>query len=158
MLTAWNSGSFDEATGVVVEYIIPDGFEYISCNTGGVGSVSYVYDGANKQGVLTWNIGYMPKGGMSTAYIYLKVRAVGNKTANLTTVASLKSVDQVDVKSINDQNIRYGVAVAPSADIQVNQSYNTFTNNSKHYVTYNVTVYNNGPSNANGVQITDKLL
>ncbi|MDI6723994.1 MAG: hypothetical protein QMD61_05055 [Methanobacterium sp.] len=157
MLTAWNSASYDEATGVILQYIIPNGFQYVTSNTGGLGSISYTYDSLNQQGILTWNIGYMPKGGIATAYIYLKVVAVGNKTANLTTTANLLHVDQTDIKSSNDQNVKYAIITPASADIQVNQTYTTYTENNKQYVTYTITVTNNGPSNATGVQITDKL-
>ena len=41
--------------------------------------------------------------------------------------------------------------------LQVNQNYTTYTQNNKTYVTYTITVTNNGPSNATGVQITDLL-
>ena len=43
------------------------------------------------------------------------------------------------------------------ANVQVNQNYTTYTQNNKTYVTYTITVTNNGPSNATGVQITDLL-
>jgi len=153
MLTAVNSLTRDEATGVILEYIIPNGFEYIGCNIGNIGTFEYTYDSINDRGIITWYVGYMPKGGSVTAYITLLVTDVGNRTPNLTTIANLKSVDQTDVNRNNDQNINCAIESPPSADIQVTQTYTQ----EGSQVTYTITVKNNGPSNATGVQITDIL-
>jgi len=151
-----NSATYDEATGVVAEYIITNGFDYVSSYPS-QGTISYVYDVLNKQGILTWNIGYMPKGGSAMTYVTLRVAAVGNKTSNLTTIARLKNVDQTDIDNSNDQNKTFAIISPASADIQVGQTYNTYTENNKNYVTYTITVNNNGPSNATGVKIKDLL-
>ncbi|WP_048190976.1 Ig-like domain-containing protein [Methanobacterium sp. SMA-27] len=150
-----NSAIYDEATGVVAEYIIPKGFEYVGSSTN-VGTLSYIYNNINKQGIITWNIGYMPKDGSVMTYVTLRVAKVGDKTSDLTPIAKLKQVDQTDNNSSNDQST-FPIIGQNCADIQVNQSYNTNTNNGKHYVTYYITVNNNGPSSATGVQITDIL-
>ena len=151
-----NSAVYDEATGVVAEYIIPKGFHYVGSSPS-TGTITYVYDSVNQQGVLTWNIGYMPKNGSANAYVTLRVVAVGSKTADLTPIARLKSVNETDLNSTNDQNKIFGIIGQPSADIQVNQTYETFQNEGRDYVTYTIVVSNYGPSNATGVQITDKL-
>jgi len=151
-----NSANYDEATGVISQFIIPDGFEYIGSSPN-VGTVTYEYDEINHQGILTWIIGYMPKNGVVNCYVTLKVTTVGNKTANLTPIASLTHVDQTDINPTNDQNKTFGIIGQPCADIQVNQTYQTTTQEGKQYITYSITIANNGPSNATGVQITDLL-
>ena len=150
-----NSGTYDEATGVIAEYIIPNGFQYVGCapNTG---TVTYEYNDITKQGILTWNIGYMPKDGTVMNYVTLKILEVGDKTNNLTPIARLKQVDQTDINPANDQKT-FPIIGKITADIQVNQTYQTHTENNKQYVTYTITVTNNGPSNATGIQITDNL-
>ncbi|MDP3566395.1 DUF11 domain-containing protein, partial [Sediminibacterium sp.] len=153
MWSAVNSLTRDEATGVVLEYIIPKGFELVGYNNRGQGTISYSYDAVNKNAILTWNVGYMPKGGAVTTYVTLLVKEVGNKTTDLTTIASMKSLDQYDTNRVNDQNIKCAIDSPPSADIQVNQ---TYLANSTH-VTYSVVVTNYGPSNATGLNITDIL-
>ncbi len=151
MWTAQNSNSRDEATGVVLKYIIPQGFEYICSDNGGIGTITSTYDAVNKQTILTWNIGYMPKGGLATTYLTLMVVESGNKTPNLITTAWLEHVDQTDANSTNDQNKTCAITSPNSADIQVNQ---TYTQNAQQ-ITYTITVTNNGPDNATGVKITD---
>ena len=153
-----NSSSKDEATGVISQYIIPKGFQYVGSSTSGdVGTITYNYDAVNQWGILTWNIGYMPQGGSVMTYVTLRVNEVGNGTADLTTIANLTHVDQTDSNRTNDQNITCPIEVPPSADTQVNQTYTTYTQNNKTYAVYTITVKNNGPSNATGVQITDIL-
>jgi uncharacterized repeat protein (TIGR01451 family) len=157
MLVVHNSAAYDEATGVVVQYIIPNGFQYITSDDQDLGSTNYTYNSTSQDGVLTWNIGYMPKDGWATAYIYLKVIATGDQTPNLTTTASLIHVDQTIRNLANNQNVTCAITVPSSANVQVNQNYTTFTQNNKNYVTYTITVTNNGPDNATWVQITDIL-
>ena len=151
-----NSAIYDEATGVISKFIIPNGFEYVG-SAPNVGTVTYEYDSINNQGILTWIIGYMPKNGVVNCYVTLKITAVGNKTANLTPTASLTHVDQTDINPTNDQNKTFGIIGQPCADIQTNQTYQTSTQEGKQYITYSITIANNGPSNATGVQITDLL-
>ena len=157
MLTAYNSGSYDEATGVVLTYTIPNGFKYDGADCGGIGTLSYTYNNQTNTGTLTWDIGYMPKDGIVTTYVTLMVEAVGDQTANLTTTASLQHVDQYNINANNNQNVTCAITSPPSADIQVNQTETTYTSNGNTYVTYTIPVTNNGPSNATSVQITDNL-
>jgi len=157
MWTAYNSGSYDEATGVVLTYTIPNGFKYDGADCGGIGTLSYAYNNQTQTGTLTWNVGYMPKDGIVTTYVTLMVEAVGDQTANLTTTANLTHVDQYNINPNNNQNITCAITSPPSADIQVNQTETTYTSNGNTYVTYTIPVTNNGPSNATNVQINDNL-
>jgi uncharacterized repeat protein (TIGR01451 family) len=157
MWSALNSASYDEATGVVLQYIIPKGLLYVGSNSYGIGTITYSYNSTSQQGVLTWNVGYMPKGGWVTAYVALTVMEAGNYTADLTTTANLVHVDQVNLNPSKNQNKNCSITSPASADVQVNQSYTTYTQNGNTYVTYTITATNNRPGNATGVQVTDKL-
>jgi uncharacterized repeat protein (TIGR01451 family) len=99
----------------------------------------------------------MPKGGFATTYIYLMDILTGYQTTNLTTTANLTHVNQTIVNPANNQNITSAIIVPTSADIQVNQTYTTYTQGNNTYVTYTITATNNGPNNATGVQLTDVL-
>jgi uncharacterized repeat protein (TIGR01451 family) len=157
MWSALNSASYDEATGVVLQYIIPKGLLYVGSNSYGIGTITYSYNSTSQQGVLTWNVSYMPKGGWVTAYVVLTVMGAGNYTADLTTTANLVHVDQVNLNPSKNQNKNCSITSPASADVQVNQSYTKYTQNGNTYVTYTITATNNGPGNATGVQVTDKL-
>ena len=145
-----NSKNFDDATGVVIEYVLGNGLEYVG-HTVAVGNA--VFDGDK---TITWYIGNMPKA--SNVFMSVVCRAVetGNKTVALTNLARLKSVDQIDMTSAYNQ-ASVSLEIPNSADIQLDQSHEIFYDEDKRYVTYTVTVVNNGPDNASGVQITDKL-
>ena len=141
----------DDATGVVVQYTFGDGFKYISCNTQGIGTVTY------NNNILTWNIGSMPKNGVAFMKVYLIVQQSGAMTPNLNTTAKLLNVDQYDSNSSNNE-MSCPINAAKAADIQVNQTYTTYTDSdNKQYVTYTITINNNGPDNATNLKITDKL-
>ncbi|MCE7698066.1 MAG: DUF11 domain-containing protein [Methanobacterium paludis] len=148
-----NSNAYDDATGVVVEYVLGEGFEYSGCDTQGVGTATY--DSSTR--TITWNIGYMPKNSRAFMKVLTRIIETGNQTPNLTNTASLEHVDQYDVNSANNQ-ANCSISSPASADIQVNQTQTTFMGtDGSQYVTYTINVTNNGPDNATGVQITDTL-
>ncbi|UTB33127.1 MAG: Ig-like domain-containing protein [Methanobacterium sp. ERen5] len=142
----------DDATGVVVTYKIGTGLQYVTSNTQGVGTASY--DPTTR--TITWTIGDMPTGGMAWMLIVTKAIQTGDKTQQLTNTASLEHVDQYDEPN-NYKTSNYSITVPPNADIQVKQTQTTTTENGVNYVNYTITVTNNGPGTATGVQITDLL-
>jgi uncharacterized repeat protein (TIGR01451 family) len=58
----------DTATGVVVSYIVPNGFQYIGTT---VDAGTYTYDPATR--TITWNIGDVPVG---DPYMYVTLKAL----------------------------------------------------------------------------------
>jgi len=151
LLEVRNSSTYDDATGVEIKYEIGSGFDFIGFNDRGYGG-----NPTYNNGVITWKPDKIPRGGSVALMVYLKVKESGNKTATLTTTAQLTHVDQQDMNNANNV-YSYAIITPKAADIQVNQTYETFTMNGKQYVTYIITTRNNGPDNATGVQITDQL-
>ncbi|MCE7698052.1 MAG: DUF11 domain-containing protein [Methanobacterium paludis] len=139
----------DDATGVVVEYILGSGLRYDGCSVL-TGTVTY------SNNVITWIIGDMPKGGRAYMKIFTTIIGTGNQTPNLTTIFNLTNVDQFDLNNTNN-NASCALISNPSADIGVTQTQTITTENDSQYVTYTITVTNNGPNNSTGVKITDIL-
>jgi len=143
----------NDATGVVVNDVLGSGYQFLGCSTEGVGTATF----NNLTNTLTWNVGSMPSGGIAFLSIFALVNVTGNNTPQLTVNASVVHVDQYDVPD-NYKSSNYTIYVAPSVDIPVTQNYTTYISNGKTYVTYTITIVNNGPNNATGVQISDQLL
>ena len=148
----------DDATGIVIKYQLGNGYKFTGFSTESVDQANLdnaTFDSTTN--TITWYIGYMPKNGMS--YLKVSARVIGStSSSNLTTTASLDKVDQTDVTTVYPKTATYTITTPTSADIQVNQTANTYTDtNNNNYVTYNINIKNNGPDNATGVIITDKL-
>ena len=139
----------DDATGVVVEYLIGSGLVYegYSCDWG---TVTY----SNNK--LTYNIGFIPSGGRAILKVFVRINATGNQTSGLTNTASLVNVDQMDSNAVNN-NASVSLVVPSSADIGVIQTQETFVENNTQYVKYIITVTQYGPDDSYGVQIKDIL-
>ncbi len=156
-----NMGTLDDATNVVIEYDIGNGFQYSAADTRGNGYTTLIKDSNGKVTAILWTIPYMPKayestpGGTAFMNVFLKTLTTGTNTPNLTNTATLKSVDQDDINNTNNQTST-SIIVRPSGDIQVNQTI-TGTTNLNSQVKINITVKNNGPDNSTGVTIKDLL-
>ena len=147
----WNNGP-DDATGVVIEYDMGSGLEYEGCSAD-IGTVTY----NSQNNSLTWDLENIPNGGDVLLKIFVRITQSGTATPNLTTTSKLIHVDQYD-SDTTDNTATCALTAPTAADIQVNQTQNTTTdNNGNQYVTYTITVTNNGPDTATGVQITDLL-
>ncbi|CEA12628.1 Ig-like domain-containing protein [Methanobacterium formicicum] len=145
-----NSALYDDATNIVIRYTIGDGFEYIGHTSEGVGRTERTGN------IITWYIDYLPKGGQAFMTVYLMVTKSGDKTPSLTNNASLISVDQKDMTTkYNYQSV--SITTPPAADIDVTQTQENYTEQGKQYIKYTITVKNNGPDNATGLQILDQL-
>jgi uncharacterized repeat protein (TIGR01451 family) len=142
----------DDATGVVVNYVIGKGFQYIGSTTQGVGTALYNSD----TGTITWNLGSLSKNGMAWMMVALRVIETGSSTPDLTNTATLTHVDQYDVPN-NYKTASYSIIVPSAADVQVSQTQSTYTSNGNEYVTYTISTTNNGPNTATGVSVTDLL-
>ncbi|BDZ69941.1 right-handed parallel beta-helix repeat-containing protein [Methanobacterium petrolearium] len=146
----------DVATGIVVKYSIGSGLIYkgYSVPLGGISRV--VFDGQN----LTYYVDYLPANSLAAIIIYLQVNSTGIQTSELTTNASLVSVNQTESGSWINYETRK-LKVAPAADIQVKQDVNGQINvetNSSQDIVITVTVTNKGPDNCDNIIIDDLLI
>jgi len=142
----------DDATGVTVNYTLGTGLQYITSNTGGMGTA--IYNPTTR--TITWNIGDVPTTGTALMMVDTQAIATGDQTPALTNTATLTHVDQYDVPN-NYKTANYSINVPKNADIQVNQTQFTIIRGSNKYVNYTINAANNGPDNATGLQITDTL-
>lgn len=146
-----NTGK-DEATGVVIKDVLGDGYQFIGLSTEGVGNASY--DNLTK--TINWNIATLPTTGKAILSVFCLVLGVGNNTPNLTANSSLFHVDQYDTPDSQKWS-EWSIYVPTSADIQVNQTQEVSNESGGQYVTYTLTVFNNGPCNATNIRITDNF-
>ena len=141
----------DDANNVAVTLQLPNGNMFNSADTRGSGS--YTYNSTTN--TVTWNIGYMPDNSIVYMDVFSRVTQSGTLTATLTKTGET----EYDPVSSNNQKSR-ALTVAPAVDVQVTQTVNgqkSIQASVGSTVTYVVTLQNNGPNNATGVVIYDKL-
>ena len=139
VITVTNNGP-DDATGVVVNDILPDGLIFVSAT--GTGS----YD-ANT-GI--WTIGNLANKGTVTLTITAKINLTGNVTNNVNVTGN---EDETDLTNNNDS---VTTVIPPAADLVVDKEIVSSGNYSDEII-YTITVTNRGPDDATGVTVTDKL-
>ncbi|MEH6705513.1 MAG: gliding motility-associated C-terminal domain-containing protein [Galbibacter orientalis] len=152
VLNNFNGGvNISDATGIVVRDILPSGLSFESASAS-VGT----YD----ESVGTWNIGDLANGATVTLTISARVRALGNYT----NTAELIAADAPDpdstpgngVESEDDQSTVTVIPVA-NADLMLTKTVGNATPNVGDPIQFILTVDNQGPGIATGVQVTDML-
>jgi uncharacterized repeat protein (TIGR01451 family) len=136
----------DNATGVVLDDLLPIGLNYVS-HTG---------DGSFATSTGVWTIGALNKNATST----LNIIATSNVEATYTNIAALKHVDQTDTNSANNSDsavVEYITESTPTVDISVNKTVDHDTAYVGNQVTFTVEVVNHGLDNATEVRISDVL-
>jgi LPXTG-site transpeptidase (sortase) family protein len=141
-ITATNNGP-SNATGVVVNDVLPVGLTYVSS----VASAGTTYT----FGTGAWTIGALANGASAT----LTIVATDTSTSALTNTASKSAETQPDPVAGN--NSASVIVTGQAADIAITKTVNNATPNFNSNVTFTVTAHNNGPVNATGVQVTDIL-
>ena len=140
-VTATNNGP-SNATGVSVSDALPTGYTLVSATPSA--GTSYV------AGV--WTIGALNSGASATLQLSATVLASGNYTNTASRTASTPA----DPNAANDSAIAVVTPLA-TADIAMTKTVNNATPSVGQSVIFTVTVTNNGPANATGVQVTDLL-
>lgn len=137
-----NNGT-SNATGVIVQDLIPSGYIYVS-NTSSSGT-SY----NNTTGI--WNIGNLNTTQTKTLTIVATVKNTGNYT-NIAVVSGNQSDN-------NPSNNISSATVSPIrlADLAVTKTVNNTTPTVGDNVLFTIVATNNGPSNATGVIVNDIL-
>ncbi len=148
-LRLMNNGP-DDATGISVSDTLPAGLTFISNNLS-AGS----YDSAS--GV--WDVGGLANGAEATLEIIARVDTQGAKTNTARVLSSDQSdpnsIPGNDVESENDQD---SVSLTPAiADLSITKTASTSRPAIGDQVVFTVTVDNDGPNDATGIQVVDAL-
>uniref|UniRef100_UPI000E4AB1E4 DUF7507 domain-containing protein n=1 Tax=Aureibaculum luteum TaxID=1548456 RepID=UPI000E4AB1E4 len=157
-LTVANSGN--NATGVTVEDVVPNGY----------GSVTAITSGATVTGnTISWSGLSVTTGSPTVLEFTAQVLATGNygNRAEITASGSVDP-DSDPSSSFNDDDYTDGdadddesntVSISPSAvsDLSMTKTVDNATPNVGSNVVFTLTVNNAGPSTATGVQVTDAL-
>jgi uncharacterized repeat protein (TIGR01451 family) len=147
-ITLTNSGP-DDATGVVVTDLLPAGLTYVS-DTPSTGT----YD--ETTGV--WDVGTVS----DTAPATLQIVTTVTSTATIVNTAEVTASDVDDPDSTPDDGTgddfdTLTIDPNPAADLSLTKSASTTTPSVGANVTFTITLTNDGPDDATGVQVTDLL-
>jgi len=143
------NGGPDQATGVVVNDLLPAGLVFVSSN---------VTQGSYVSGTGVWTVGSINSG--STATLTLVARV--NTTASIDNVAQVTASGVPDPDSTPNDNTGDDRAAATvdapaAADLRLAKSATSGVVNVGQQVTFNLTLTNDGPDAATGVVVTDQL-
>ncbi|WP_196895799.1 T9SS type B sorting domain-containing protein [Aureivirga marina] len=131
-----------DADGVLVEELLPDGYTYVSDTGAGT------YDPAT--GI--WNLGYLAEGVTEGFDIVAQVNASGNYS-NVTAIVALNQTDPDLTNNIVEDN----TAPVAIVDLGIIMQVNNDEPNVGEEVVFTITVGNDGPSTATGLEIVDYL-
>ena len=136
------------ATGVQVRDQLPTGLNFVSASTPDFNSTTGI-----------WNVGTIPVGGSQT----LNLVTTSNTTVSQTNTAEVIASDQFDPNStpgnsVEAEDDQASVQLqAEQIDLSLTKSVSNPTPNVGSEVDFVITVRNDGPSNATGVQVTESL-
>ncbi len=144
-----NNGPSD-ATGIEITDVLPNGYAYVSDNAGG----SYV------SGTGIWTVGNILSGNTSTLNITASVNAAGDYN----NIAEVTASDNLDLDStpgngdITEDDMD-DESVTPTAvsDIELTKIVDNATPLVGSNVIFTLTVSNNGPSDATGIEVIDLI-
>ena len=152
VLNDFNGGAnISDATGIVVRDILPSGLSFESASAS-VGT----YD----ESVGTWNIGDLANGATVTLTISARVRALGNYTNTAELIAAdAPDPDSTPGNGVETEDDQSTVTVIPvaNADLMLTKTVGNATPNVGDPIQFILTVDNQGPGIATGVQVTDML-
>jgi len=141
-ITVRNNG-LDNATGVVVTDLLPDGLTYVNDDSGGS------YD--SETGV--WDIGNLNVGASAT--LQLTVTA-DNEEEKINTARIILS-DQIDPDTTSNESGAVINQSGPLSDLAIQKTVNQSVIDVGEEVVFTVVVRNNGPDDATDVEVTDVL-
>jgi len=148
-LTLHNDGP-NEATGVEVTDQLPDGYTFVSANAG---------TGSYDSGSGVWDVGTVAANGDATLTITATVNGNYKNTAEVT-ASDAEDPDSTPANGDTGED-DYAEAepnsVTPAADLSLSKTIDNTTPTVGDNVTFTLTLHNDGPSDATGVQVTDTL-
>jgi len=148
-LTVSNAGPSD-ASGVEVTDLLPSGYTYVSDDGGG----SYV------SGTGVWTAGNVAASGSATLNITATVNAAGVYLNTSEVTAAIEGdSDSTPNNGVTTEDDYAEVSTTPSAvaDLSLTKIIDNGAPNVGSNVVFTLTVTNDGPSDATGVQVTDLL-
>jgi uncharacterized repeat protein (TIGR01451 family)/gliding motility-associated-like protein len=148
-ITLLNEGPSD-AIGIEVETMLPDGFTYVSDNSGGL------FNPSNGN----WDVGNLTLGSQTELQIVAEVNPSGNYTATTEVMdATFFDADSTPGNNIISEDDQDQQAVTPRhvTDISVSKTINDMNPEVGDEVVFTIEVNNNGPNDASGLIIEDEL-
>lgn len=140
-INVFNAGP-SNATGVVVNDILPAGLSFVSASPS---------QGSYNSGTGVWTVGNLNVGSLATLTLQFMVNVTGELTNVVVVSSELPDPHQ------EDNNASGTVNGQPVADIAVNKTVSPNPQNYGQNVTHTITVTNNGPNDATGVIVRDIL-
>ncbi|HRK72627.1 MAG TPA: DUF11 domain-containing protein, partial [Rhodothermales bacterium] len=133
----------NNATGVAVSELLPTGLTLVQSNA---------TQGSYASGTGVWTIGSLPTGQQVT--LNLTARVTG--TGVLTNTASILSANEPDPQAANNTSSA-AVNSSVGADLSVQKTVDKLDPKTGDTVVFTVTLRNNGPNTATGIEVTDLL-
>ncbi len=146
-----NNGTYiSDATGIIVEDVLPSGLGFVEATTS---------DGTYDETTGVWNIGDLANGATATMTMEARVRAAGNYTNTAELIASdTNDPDSTPNDGIGPDDIST-VDVTPvvAADLSLTKTVGNATPKVGELIQFGITVSNDGPGVARGIEVTDIL-
>ncbi len=139
----------DDATGVVVNDLLPGGVTYVSHST---------LNGSYDPGSGNWTIGPLAYGGLGVLSITATVDA-GTGGSTITNTATITAYDQTD-PDLGNNSISVDIFVQAgmaTADIGLTKTVDNPTPAEGETVTFTITLTNYGPDTATGIEVYDPM-
>ncbi len=143
-----NPGEF-AATGVQVTDQLPSGITYQSHSTS---------QGNYNTSTNIWDIGSLPEGDTTTVTLHIVATVnPGTQGNTITNNAEITALNENDPQLGNNSASAGITVVQPQADIQVSKIVDNQVPIEGDFLTYTVSVTNNGPRNATNFKVIDQL-
>jgi uncharacterized repeat protein (TIGR01451 family) len=145
------------ATGIIANFVIGDAFKVVSYNLIQPGTLTF----DEETNTFTWTIdclggGYnLTRGSYAAFSVLLESLTSGGGTSDFALTSSIINCDQNNIGTTKTKT--RNIIINPAADIQITENVSNKNPTNGEYVTITITAKNNGPNNATGITITDKL-